>query len=1077
MSIPITRTKLIIPRRRADLLSRPRLLDMLADVLDYRLVVISAPAGYGKTSLLVDFAHRQDVAVCWLSLDEFDQDVFRLAAHLIASIQRVFPAFGENSTAFLESRAGEVDIPALVSVLVNDIYEHVDEHFVVVLDDYHLVDSSAAVNEFISRFGQEMDENCHLVISSRSLLSLPSLPLLIGRAQVKGFGMDELAFQPGEIRSLFEKKFQRFLTPEEAEQLITETGGWIAAVLMRRDPVPVPRSVSSGWGGVVQVDLYDYLAQQVLEQQPLPRRRFLMQTALLGEFNSRLCAEVLGEPPPGVSWEALLDEVVQSNLFVQVVEADGLWLRYHHLFADFLVDRYRREAPEEMDRQLERMVEVFSRQQAWEKAYRACRQRGDEMQLVAFLERAGLALLTQGQSSLLLEWLEQLPFPMLEEHPVLHSLRGAALIERGRPRQALEVLQEAEQHFDLDLQADMLTRNLVWQAAAARLAGNPLRGEECALRALSLMEKHPSLPRAVLCEARRELGLAFAHRGEVERAIELLLQARQGFLDLKNREDVARLDADLGWLYMNLGEWRRADEHYTRARRVWEESRRSGRLAFVLNNMGVLALQRGDYRQAEEHFRTALAYARRGGDVRMQAFVLAGLGDLFADLEALPLAQQFYQRSGTLAAEMDERALRTYLPIAQARLLRMQAAWDEARQMLIESATHFGSTSPAGAWLLEYGILQLFQGEVEAAVSMLEDALGVFSTGGERLQALRAVFWLMWAGARMASVETIEKYAPVFFEGLEQQDAFQPLVVDALSLAGELNRLQEFVGDRPGWRRLLKAVDDFERQIPQLRRELSRLHASITPAKTGLRIQSLGEARIYRDGQLVTAPEWANQRTVREIFYYLLAHSQGADRETLGREFWPHSEGTRLSRQVKNAVYRLRRALGKEAVLYDLRTGRYRFNRDISYRYDAEDFEVLIQQAGQAADEEEAMQYFERAVALYRGDYLYTFDGLWVEPLREGYRQMFIQAANMLAEMYFHHQRLEDCHRLAQRLLEVDACLETAHGLLMRVYARRGDRGAVARQYQQYCRNMEDVLGLGPSAAMEQLYRRLLEEG
>jgi ATP/maltotriose-dependent transcriptional regulator MalT len=185
--LPITRTKIILPRRREDLIPRQRLHRLLEEALDNRLVIVAAPAGYGKTSLLVDYFHQSSMPVCWLALDPLDQDPQRMIAHFIASIHQVFPDFGQTCRVALESMPQDrLNLDALVSLIVNDAYDNIGEHFAIVLDDYHLVEENADINYFINRFLLTVEENCHLVISSRRLLPLPDMPLLVARGQVCG---------------------------------------------------------------------------------------------------------------------------------------------------------------------------------------------------------------------------------------------------------------------------------------------------------------------------------------------------------------------------------------------------------------------------------------------------------------------------------------------------------------------------------------------------------------------------------------------------------------------------------------------------------------------------------------------------------------------------------------------------------------------------------------------------------------------------------------------------------------------------------------------------------------------------
>src|SRR3990172_9315849 len=313
MAVPVTRTKVNLPRRRPDLLSRSRLLDLLYELLDYKLIILAAPAGYGKTSLLIDFSHQAELPVCWYALDSYDRDPQRFITHFIAAIAQRFPDFGSRSSSLLESsNQANLDLGALVTTIVNEAYDHVHEHFLFVLDDFHLVNENKDVVDFVNRFIQLVDENCHLVLSARSLLTLPDMPLMVARMQVGGLSFEELAFQASEIQALASKNYHFFMPDAAAE---------------------------------------------VLAQQPPPVRDFLMRTSFLEELSVDLCRAVLGTD---TDWSGLIGHLLQNNLFVLPVDDEGGWIRYHHLFRDFLQSRFTLERPEEKDDVLRRLSSVYA---------------------------------------------------------------------------------------------------------------------------------------------------------------------------------------------------------------------------------------------------------------------------------------------------------------------------------------------------------------------------------------------------------------------------------------------------------------------------------------------------------------------------------------------------------------------------------------------------------------------------------------------------------------------------------------------------------------------------------------------
>src|SRR5215207_11609028 len=166
-SIPISKTKIIVPNRRPELLSRPRLLESMQSLLDNKLLLLSAPAGYGKTSLLIDLAHNIEMPVCWLSVDLLDRDPQRFLAYLIASLSEQFPHIGEASRPQLNRlKSIEQDVESFLVTLTNEIYDQIEDDFLLIIDDFHLLDEFPVISALVNRFLELVVENCHLLLSS-----------------------------------------------------------------------------------------------------------------------------------------------------------------------------------------------------------------------------------------------------------------------------------------------------------------------------------------------------------------------------------------------------------------------------------------------------------------------------------------------------------------------------------------------------------------------------------------------------------------------------------------------------------------------------------------------------------------------------------------------------------------------------------------------------------------------------------------------------------------------------------------------------------------------------------------------
>src|ERR1044071_5749699 len=430
--IPISKTKIIVPHRRPELLSRPRLLESLTSLLDNKLLLLSAPAGYGKTSLLIDLAKHVKMPVCWLSLDLLDRDPQRFLAYLIASLAERFPRIGEASRPQLNRlKSIEQDAESLLVTLTNEIYDQIEEDFLLIIDDFHLLDDFPTISTLVNRFLELVMENCHVLLSSRTLPNLDDVTLMVAREQVAGLNHVELAFVPREVQALYAQNYHQHLSEEAAKDLIDQTSGWITGMVLINSP---------GMTRVSGVDMFGYLGHQVLDQQPEPVREFLMRTSLPEEFNSEFCEMVLGplysEPE---NWFMLMSLILEKNLFVLPLGEDGRWLRYHPLFREFLQMRLKEERPHEMHAILERMVLAYEKMGEWEKAYFTCKQLNDRKALAGVIERSGTSML-QTALVTLEGWINSLPPAYVRTRPGLISLRGPILALKGNLQESKDLL-------------------------------------------------------------------------------------------------------------------------------------------------------------------------------------------------------------------------------------------------------------------------------------------------------------------------------------------------------------------------------------------------------------------------------------------------------------------------------------------------------------------------------------------------------------------------------------------------------------------------------------------------------------
>lgn len=1075
MAVPVLLTKVILPHRSSDLLTRQRLVEIVEESLDRKLTLVVAPAGYGKTSLLIDVAHRHEFPFCWYTQEQTDNDLSSFLAHFIACIEQRFSSFGEQSRATLIALGqGNLSTEQCETVIVNEIYNTITEHFVIVLDDYQLVSENVAINHFVNRFIQDVDQNCHVVILSRMLLPMLDMPLMIARAQASGIGLQELVFRPDEIKSLILQNYHQVISDAVAQELAQKTDGWITGLLLTAQTVlqgaPPHSQYTSG------AQLYEYLANQVLDQQPPELRDFLLQTAFMEEFNAELCQELLGPPPANQTWQAMMETILARNLFVLLVEKDGFWLRYHRLFCDFLQDRLCQEDPQRAILLQQSLIDIYCRRQQWQSAYAVCLSLGDIENTGDFLERAGEPMVRSGRVALLKNWLDALPLSFIAERPALLARLGIVLSTQGDAQRGLRLLNQAVRQYIEQHNEKHLAGALAWRALVHYLQAKWLDSIADAQEVLRLTQQASGdeLLTRYRAEAYRILGQNNRLQGDFQQSIDQLSQALTIYQAQHDASGFNLLQVSLGATYYESGDFSSAQACYQQA---LEYFRTQGDLfgeAAVLNDLAVLHQINGEYPLAFATFEQALQIARRGSNARVETMVLIGLGDLFVDLDASETALEAYRQARDRVVHSKDHFLNIYQHLAEASAARLQKDFARAQSLLQAAEQLMGSTPlnyTQGLWLLECGQLALAENHHAQARERLALAARMFEASDQHILAGRAN--LLLAGALFAQHESqvAEIHLEKAFQEVSGMVSQHALVCTARQVKPLLASPELSPANSQQSRRLLERVKHFENNLLPLRRSLRFQKMEIPLSPPALNIQGLGVARVLLDGRPITSAEWKTQAT-RDLFFLILSQPHGWGKAMPGEILWPGSSPAQLRNRFKNAIYRLRRALPPDVILFD--GERYTFNRNLDYSYDVERFEQLIAQTKEAKDSQALKQILEELFQLYQGDYLSEINGAWVMSEREHLRQAFLTAGLQLAALYLDESQPGQALEICQRLISLDACFEKAYCLAMQALAAVNDPPGIIRLYEKLQTNLEAALGIAPSVQASALFRSLI---
>ena len=465
MSTPILATKLYVPPSQPKVVPRPRLIERLNEGMHRRLTLVSAPAGFGKTTLLSEWLAGCERPPAWLSLDEGDNDPTRFLSYLVAALQTIAPNIGEGVLGVLQSPQPP-PTESILTALLNEI-DTVPDDFVLVLDDYHVIDAEH-VDGALAFLIEHLPPRMHLIISTREDPSLPLARLRV-RGQLIELRAADLRFTPSEAAEFLGGVMGLDLTEEDIAALETRTEGWIAglqlAAISMRGHEDATGFIESFTGSHHFV--LDYLVEEVLGQQPESVQAFLLRTSVLDRLCGSLCDAVLLDPSS--SGQETLEYIEHANLFLVPLDDERRWYRYHHLFAELLRQRLLQGAVSstgDVDDLHGRASQWYEENGLEVEAFRHAAAANDVERAERLIEGKGVPLYFRGTVAPVLKWLESLPKTELDARPSLWVMYASVLllIDHTAVEQRLQAAEAALRGTE----PNDRTRDLVGRIASMR---------------------------------------------------------------------------------------------------------------------------------------------------------------------------------------------------------------------------------------------------------------------------------------------------------------------------------------------------------------------------------------------------------------------------------------------------------------------------------------------------------------------------------------------------------------------------------------------------------------------------------
>ena len=1024
--------KVAIPDRSAGLISRPRLDPLLGIIANRRLLTVSAPAGYGKTAMLIDFAtQRLALPVCWYTLDSADREVWVFLHYLIASVSHRFPgALAQTHSALNDNTPSSLS--SVVATVVHDIYA-IAEDFVLIIDDWHLVDQVEEITDIVEQLLMRCPR-CHMILASRSYPNLPNIMLLTARRQMSSLNEQHIRFTAEEAVAVLAAEGGCGLAATAAT-LVEQTSGWITGVLLL---AAAPTALELTTTTYTERLVYRFLAEQVFDQQPQDVQTFLLESSLLDELTPKRCNALFQRGDSS----RLLDTLLRRHLFVSEV-VPGV-LRYQPMFREFLQEQFRVLKPERYGVVAAHIAEDYLAHSQWSLAFALYTSVGNQASAQRVMETAGEQLYSSGRLETLEHWFSNLPSHALSV-PLL-CLKARVLIDRGADEEAQTLANLAAMRMTPSEEPLVL----LLQAQIGRILG---RYEQ----SLALVQRvqNASLPPAQQAMALRTLAICRHRLGQTHEAIvefqaALLIEEQRG-----DPQGVAQIQRDLGICFAATGRLREAETYYTQADVYWSTTNNAGMRTMSLNSKGGVQHMMGRFQDAYQTLSSALTYAKEAAVPNYQAAVLSNLGDLFCDLQLWARAQEAYDAARHLGGSAH---LKTCLDLSQVRLMLYQRQYEEAARLLRLLPDAAFQAQPCTVRLLR-GNIACGTGKYADAQSCAQQVIDALRNDGAASMDLARAYLLQARVVAQASPAEHGRVIALLNQALEVSgalghDAF--LVTDVLHMPSVLRCLG--LAAWPPMAAWCQRHQDMQFVAQSLDEHDQR---------SVLTVRVLRPDQILLDGQ----PVELGWHKAREVFYYLLARPDGGPIDVLREAIWPNLPLESSRNALRSAIYQLRSVLPRESITL---LGRqvYKLNRDVvRLDYDAERFEKL---AGIADDDQEVLY---EALDLYRAPYLAGVENAWCEALRTHFERQVVNVLHRIATRAERNQLFPEALSVYQRALQLDLLDEVAHAGAMRCWLALGNRGAAINQYQQLRTLLDEELGLelGSDSEAEQLFMHILQ--
>jgi len=1063
----VIQTKLQTPQIKGKIVRRDRLLNLLKENLDKKLILICADAGYGKTTLLAQFCAELKCPFIFYNLDVADNNLMTFFNYIVSGIQQLYPDFGLRTKGII-SQTRNIEI--IVGTFINEFVETIKDEFYIILDDYHHSQSSKEIANALDYFLRHLPMNLHFIISTRSTPSL-NLAYYLAKQELVAIEKVHLQFNLKEIQLLLKEVYGLKISDVEAQRIEKHSEGWITAIqlILQKIYLIGEEKAKETLNGYVASgeEVFNYFAREVFESQPQEIQDFLMKTSILEYLNSAICNQLLNIKKSSRT----LSHLDTEHIFITRIKDN---YKYHPLFREFLFKRLTNSCVKIQIKLLyRRLARYFAQIGNYFNTAHYFLLSEDYVNAAKALERSFCILMVPGNLYPFLTLINCMPASIFEKHPYLLLEKGKIMSFLGRWEEALKILFTVKKNFERQKDSKGIIETLAQIGFVYLVLMQLNKALLYEKKAYKLINKRNQILKAKILTT---LGNIYRVLGRYNKAENLLKEVLM--ISHKTGDDEIEEQAlgGLARVYTEKDEFYEATEIYSTLLKKYELKSPQLRFTNLCTNAAALYIELNRFEKAEELLYSAEKFAKAYNDQRAIIYTLGIQGKLYLYQNDYQKALHCYEKVIELNRELKEKLVDLYARIDITGTYLAMNQVEKARLELKRIESLIQPQVPPSIFI-DYLVIKTKTAvkDLHTAEKNLNHALKIaekFKLLYRKMEILHHLSELyLQNGNDGLAINYLKKSIAIAKE--KDYNFF------FIRMAKSNLKIFEYVLNKgievDYFLSILKAVNTEE--VKNLLNRTSRV------TLYDLEIQLFDRMEIKDERGTTIEVNWRTKKMRSLLAFLLINKYMKSSRDELIEKLWPDKGRIEGTHNLHEHISYLRKTLSsimgnklkaKDIILY--KNQFYFLNPKLIFKIDVSEFESLVKEAKkfELIDKMRTIQLYQNALDLYKDDFCKELYDDWCEEKRLYYRSIVQGINKEVGKYYYEHKDYQNCLKFYKRALEFEHCDEDVHLGIMRALSAMGDRLGMHNQYKILKRILSQELQVKPTKETERIYKELV---